>query len=138
MLRQNVTFLEAVQLSGLEIRKPTDDEIELVLCFESDSYAKDSVRLTIADEKLSEADILIATEKYYHRYYKEHLPVLQRASVVYSFPNFDQAIFVYCSLGILTDEKTGDHSIFAPLLKYLIRDNNEVQALEDDEVTFDL
>lgn len=138
MLRQNVTFLEAANLTGLEIRKPTDDEIELVLSFESDIYAQDTVRVLIGDEKLSEVDSLIEIKRYYQQYYKEHLPVLQKASVVYSFPDFDQVIFIYCSLGILTDETTGDHSIFAPLVKYLIRNNKEIQALEEDEVAFDL
>ena len=138
MLTQNVTFLEAAHLSGLEIRKPTDDEIELVLCFESDSYAHDTVRVLMADKELSEIDSLIERKRYYQQYYKEHLPVLQKASMVYSFPNFDQIIFIYCSLGILTDKTTGDHSIFAPLVKYLIRSSKEIQALEEDEVAFDL
>ena len=94
-----MTFPEVVEYTGLKIRKPTTEEIDLVLNFYKEEYEEKEVEITLALKAINDA--------------REELPI---TAYIIDFPLVNQKLFYFHQVRIGLQEHTMNLQDFVGLV----------------------
>lgn len=121
----NMVYDEAVKFTKVFSRLPTNEEKQLVLRKVSEIVANDRIRIGEFDE--SDFDYLV------NEYMKQHQSQYNTCSYVTYFSSLGIKVFVTHDFTIGNTEVDLKHHIGLATIRFIIRDNDEVEMLEDDD-----